>query len=78
MLFSDVLWFSVLIQICPKKEILSGGLNFLKFYQWVKEECICDFMNERPTLEFSLFIELAKQKTNGYEAGNWFFAPDVN
>ena len=77
MLFSNVLWFSVLIQVCPKKEILSGGLNFLKLYPF-KEECIWDFMNERPTLEFSLFIELAKQKTNGYEAGNWLFAPDVN
>ena len=29
-----------------------------------KEEYILDFMNERPTLEFSLFIEIAKHKTN--------------
>ena len=68
MLFSNVLIFSVLIQICPKKEISSGGLNFLNHYfvcdkhliYPFKEEYILDFMNERPTLEFSLFIEIAK------------------
>ena len=27
-----------------------------------KEEYILDFMNERPTLEFSLLIEIAKEK----------------
>ena len=43
-----------------------------------KEEYISDFMNERPTLEFSLFIEIAKQKRNGYGVDSGFFAPDVN
>ena len=35
------------------------------------------FMNERLTLELSSFIEIAEQKTNGYEASSCLFAPDV-
>ena len=73
-------WF----KFVRKRKFQVADLNFFIIF-WdkhslypFKEEYILDFMNERPTLEFSLFIEMAKQNTNGYEAGSWFLAPDVN
>ena len=35
-----------------------------------EEEYTLDFTNERPTLKCSLFIEIAQQKTNIFEASS--------